>query len=172
MLFQATEKTYRADLAAFGNVEYAMASSYEVQGYSTIHHDFYLFHESAKTKYPKNEAILRETIGVDRLRALREASQALYPYGLGPGQRPEQPDLFVYKSTEDFFFCEVKRKKTGDYLRPPQMLGISLIMTFLSVRTELATILDTHEREPATCRTYQWVWPAIQETGFHTVVVE
>jgi len=171
MLFEATECTYRLDLAQFSNVEYAMASIYESQGFSTIHHDYYLFHASAKTKYPENEQVLKDTIGGERLSALRDLCRALYPLDAGPGQRPEQPDLFVFRPGGEFFFSEVKRKKTGDYLRAPQMVGISLIKQFLSVSTELVTVIDESEKEPLTLRTYQWVWPAVQETGFHKVEV-
>lgn len=171
MLFEATEQSYTTDLAGFSNVEYAMASIYEGQGYEAIHHDFYLFHESAKTKYPQNEEILKSVIGAARLSALREICRVLYPMDAGPGQRPEQPDLFVYRPGGEFFFSEVKRKSTGDYLRPPQMVGISLIKRFLSVRTELTTVLDLGEKQPAALRTYQWVWPTLQETGFHKVEV-
>ena len=126
MLFEATEHLYTANLAEFSNVEYAMASIYEARGFYTIHHDYYLFHESAKTKYPENEETLRGIIGGERLSALREVCRTLYPMDAGPGQRPEQPDLFVYRPSGEFFFSEVKRKKTGDYLRGPQMVGISL----------------------------------------------
>jgi hypothetical protein len=48
MLFEATEQSYTTDLAKFSNVEYAMASIYEGQGYATIHHDFYLFSRICK----------------------------------------------------------------------------------------------------------------------------
>ena len=171
MLFEAEEKVYRLNLDAFRNVEYAMADYYSAQGYSAIHHDFYLFHESANTKYPENEATLRETIGIERLSSLRKIAKALYPVNAGPGQRPEQPDLFVCKPGGSYFFCEVKRKKTGDYLRAPQMIGISLIHSFLNVRTELATVIDLHEKEPESGRVYQWVWPAVQEVGFHKALV-
>ena len=171
MLFEATEQAYTARLADFSNVEFAMASIYEAQGFATIHHDYYLFHESAKTKYPQNEQILKSTIGAERLTVLREVCRNLYPMDAGPGQRPEQPDLFVFKPDGDFFFSEVKRKKTGDYLRAPQMVGISLIKQFLGVHTELATVLDEGEREPTKLRTFQWVWPSVQETGFHKVKV-
>lgn len=171
MLFEATEQSHTENLTEFSNVEYAMASIYEKQGYSTIHHDYYLFHESAKTKYPENEQILKSTIGAERLSVLREVCRSLYPMDVGPGQRPEQPDLFVYRPGGEFFFSEVKRKKTGDYLRAPQMVGISLIKQFLLVRTELATVSDKGEQEPSTLRTYQWVWPSVQEAGFHKVEV-
>jgi hypothetical protein len=77
----------------------------------------------------------------------------------------------VYKPGGSYFFCEVKRKKTSDYLRAPQMIGISLIYSFLNVRTELATVIDSDEKEPENGRVYQWVWPAIQEAGFHKVLV-
>ena len=89
----------------------------------------------------------------------------------GPGQRPEQPDLFVYLPSGEFFFSEVKRKNTGDYLRGPQMVGISLIKQFLSVSTELATVLDEGEKESSILRTYQRVWPSVQEAGFHKAKV-
>ncbi len=169
MLFEATEQVRRAPLADFRNVEYAMASLYESRGLSTIHHDFYLFHESTKTKYPENESVLREVIGAEPLSRLREVTRTLYPMDAGPGQRPEQPDLFVYSDSGEFFFSEVKRKKTGDYLRAPQMVGISLIRQFLSARTEIVVMLDVEEAEPAELKTIQWVWPAVQEAGFHRV---
>ena len=96
----------------------------------------------------------------------------MYPEGSGASLRPEQPDLFLYDDIGNYYFCEVKRKKTGDFLRAPQMIGISLIHTFLEVRTELALAIDSSEKVPDSGKTYQWVWPGVQECGFHKVHVD
>ena len=171
MLFELAEINYQLDLSSHRNVEMAMADHYEAAGFSAIHHDFYLFHEAKNTKYPENEALLKRVIGEDKLRRLREISKTLYPHDVGAGLRPEQPDLFVYSGSGDYYFCEVKRMKTGDILRSPQMIGISLIYSFHGVNTELAVVVDQSEKVPANGKTYQWVWPAIQECGFHRVEV-
>lgn len=136
MLFEVKEQSQKVRLAGFSNVEYAMASVYESQGYATIHHDYYLFHESKKTKFPKNESLLKSVIGPERLCELREVCLTLYPMDLGRGLRPEQPDLFVYHPNGDFFFSEVKRSKTGDALRPPHMEASAALRKYKFIKTK------------------------------------
>jgi hypothetical protein len=168
MLFELTESLYNIDNTGGQRVEGIAASIYLERGYNAIHHDFYLFHQSAKTRYPENEALLNNIIGQDKLASLRRIAKTLYPERLGKGLRPEQPDLFVYKGAGDYFFSEVKSRT--DHLRAPQMIGISLIHCFLGVRTELCTILT--DTSGGSAKTYRWVWPGIQELGFGGVVIE
>jgi hypothetical protein len=166
MLFKLTETIYQVEIYRGTTVEMAMVDYFEKRGFSAIHHDFYLFHEAKKTKYPENEATLKKIIGESNLSQMREIGKKLYPSGVGPGLAPEQPDLFVYDDSGEYFFCEVKRKRTGDSLRPPQMIGISLIHTCLACPVEIAVVLNSQENPGFAPREYRWVWPCIQECGF------
>ncbi len=169
MLYKLKETPCYINLLQGQSVEMAMVDHLASQGYQAIYHDYFLFHESRRTRHPENEQILRKTIGEQRLSHLREITSLLYPSGVGAGVAPEQPDLFVYNNRGDHFFCEVKQRRTGDRLRPPQMLGISLIATFLDSRVELAVIVESHKDVDKLKKEYQWVWPCVQECGFLAV---
>lgn len=160
MLFKLREKVYRFDKVE-GPVEETMASRFRDLGYSVINGKYNLFHEAVKPTYPENEHALRDAIGEPELALLRGIQKGLYPPDLGPGIAPEQPDLFVFKEG-DYFFSEVKHR--NDYLREPQMAGLTLIARFLGCRVEVSRVLKTSD--PGDAREYRWVYPAVQFAGW------
>jgi hypothetical protein len=166
MKFSITETVYRVSLGQGTSVESSVEQYLQKHGYRTIHHDFYLFHDSEKTKYPENEQTLNDIIGQEKLTKLREYAAILYPWGLGPGQSPEQPDIFAYDADRNYFFSEVKSRRTGDRLRPPQMIGLSLIHVILGCDLELALAVDKSDQKGINPKRYEWVWPAVQDSGF------
>ena len=165
MLYKLKEQPFCLTTLPGQSVEMAMVDHLASQGCHAIYHDYFLFHESKRTRHPESEQVLKRTIGEERLSHLRQITAQLYPFGVGAGVAPEQPDLFVYNNSGDHFFCEVKQKRTGDRLRPPQMLGISLIATFLACPVILAIVSDSNDHQMET-REYHWIWPCVQECGF------
>jgi hypothetical protein len=152
MLFDLTETRY--DLDRDDNAELMMQRYFESQGYQVLNNSFAVVYEPATTKYPESQQIVSQLFDPGRLEALRHFTHRLLLGDGVAGVAPGQPDLLVFKPDfSDVFFAEVK---TGsDTLKIGQMVGISVLTTFLDCRVEIA-------RVNGAARRYRWAWPGIQ----------
>ncbi|QEG43439.1 VRR-NUC domain-containing protein [Roseimaritima ulvae] len=151
MLFEFTETRY--DLEGDGNAELLMQHHYESQGYCVLNNTFAVVYSPATTKYPDSQEIVSRLFDKCKLASLRNFSHRLL---LGEGVTnvaPGQPDLLLYRPDfTEAFFSEVKTG--GDTLKTGQMVGISVITTFLGCRVEVARVNGPPRR-------YKWAWPGL-----------
>jgi hypothetical protein len=151
MLFELTETRY--DIPSDGNAELLMQEHYESQGYCVLNNTFAVVYNPATTKYPEAQEIVNKLFDRSKLEAMWNFTHRLL---LGEGVTnvaPGQPDLLIYKP--DFtgaFFSEVKTG--GDSLKTGQMVGVSVITTFLDCRVEVARVNGNPRR-------YKWAWPGL-----------
>jgi hypothetical protein len=151
MIFEITETRY--DFTEKGNAEVLMQQHYESQGYKVLNNNFAVVYNPSTTKYPDSQRIVDELFDSHKLEAMRHFGSCVFPGDGVHGVNPGQPDLLVYKpDMTEVFFSEVK---TGsDTLKQGQMVGISVLTTFLGCRIEIARV----NGKP---RSHRWAWPGL-----------
>lgn len=153
MQFTLTERQY--ELPVVDCAERSMQAHYEAQGYHVLNNSFWVLYDVEKGKHPENRDLVHQLFDPGALKALDKFCRTIYSSFGVVGVAPGHPDLLVFRDDKSVvFFCEVKQGNQ-DTLSVGEMLGISLIHTFLGCRTEVA-------RLNGRARTYRWVWPALQ----------
>ena len=151
MIFDITETRYDFDEA--GNAEQLMQQHYESLGYKVLNNNFAVVYSPQSTKHPAAQKIVSELFDSHRLEAMDFFGKSVFPGDGVREQNPGQPDLLIYKPDKsEVFFSEVKTGK--DWLKPGQMLGISVLTAFLGCRIEIARV----NGDP---KSYRWVWPGL-----------